>query len=284
MEVDHDYPPCAADLPSGRVYRYRPNRSGLDELRHLLTAGEIRFSNPRRFNDPWDGRPLFDAQPDDLMKKIAIVTISRSLDHEHDEAWPAEQLEAEAKEISEIARNAGKFDGEAARLSNRMQELLSGRFRVLCLSAQPDVQLMWSHYADAHRGICLILDARNPVIGKAQRVNYPDVYPELSEGRQPDEFLMQSLLNKAVYWNYEHEYRAVACGNPALASGLIPCDRASYVQAGASALGGVIFGCRMPEPDRLQLQAMLEVAKHPVEVHRARQNHRDFGLTIERVK
>lgn len=254
MEMDHDDPPCAADLPSGRVYRYRPNRSGLDELRHLLTAGEIRFSNPGRFNDPWESRPLFDAQPDDLTKKVAIVTISRSLDQEHDEeAWPAEKLEAEAKEISEIAISAARFDGEAARLSNRMQEQLHGRFRVLCLSARPDVQLMWSHYADAHRGICLILDARSPVIGKAQRVSYPDVYPELSEGRQPDEFLMQSLLNKAAYWKYEPEYRAGACRNPALATGLVPCDSASYVQVGASALVGVIFGCRMREADRLQL-------------------------------
>lgn len=284
MEMDHDYPPCASDLPSGRVYRYRPNRSGLDELRHLLTAGEILFSNPRRFNDSWDGRPLFDARPDDLTKKIAIVTISRSLDHEDDETWSAEELEAEAQEISEIAKSAGKFDGEAARLSNRMQQQLHGRFRLLCLSARPDVQLMWSHYADAHRGICLILDARNPVVGKARRVNYPDAYPELSEGRQPDKFLMQSLLNKAAYWKYEHEYRAVACGNQALATGLIPCDSASYVQVSASALVGVVFGCRMPAPDSLQLQAMLEVAENPVELHRARQNHRDFGLTIERVK
>jgi hypothetical protein len=282
MQGDDD-PPWAADLPSGRVYRYRPYQSGLDELRHLLTAGEIRLSNPRRFNDPWDGRPLFDARPDDPAKRIAIVTISRSLDHDG-ETWPAEKLEAEAKQISAIAINAAKFDAEAARLSDRMQEQLHGRFRLLCLSARPDVQLMWSHYADAHRGICLIFDARNPVIGNARKVSYPETYPELAEGGHPDEILMQSLLNKAAYWKYEHEYRVVACRHPELAAGLIPCDSASYVQPGAAALVGVIVGCRTPEPDRPQLEAMLEVAAHPVELHRAKPNHRDFGLTIERVK
>jgi hypothetical protein len=143
---------------------------------------------------------------------------------------------------------------------------------------------MWSHYADAHRGLCLIFDAKNPVIGKARKVNYPEKYPEVAEGGQPDEFLMQSLLNKAAYWQYEHEYRAVACRNPDLAAGLISCDNASYVKAGAAALVGVIVGCRTPESDRLQLEAMVEVAAHPVEFYRAKPNHRDFGMTIERIK
>lgn len=57
MGAERNDPPCASELPSGMVYWYRPNRSGLDELRPLLTAGEIRLSNSRRFNDPWDGRP-----------------------------------------------------------------------------------------------------------------------------------------------------------------------------------------------------------------------------------
>lgn len=59
------------------------------------------------------------------------MTIARSLDHDDDETWPAERLEAEAKEISPIAMNAAKFDVEAAGRSNRMQEQLHGRFRVL---------------------------------------------------------------------------------------------------------------------------------------------------------
>src|SRR5205823_13410633 len=38
-----------------RLYRYR--RYDANELRLFLTAGEIRFSNPARFNDPWDCVP-----------------------------------------------------------------------------------------------------------------------------------------------------------------------------------------------------------------------------------
>jgi hypothetical protein len=46
----------AVELESERLYRYRPYRA--DELRLLLAGGQVRFSDPKFFNDPWDCRPL----------------------------------------------------------------------------------------------------------------------------------------------------------------------------------------------------------------------------------
>lgn len=44
------------EVESGVLYRYRPYRP--DELRLLLAAGQIRFSDANHFNDPCDCRPL----------------------------------------------------------------------------------------------------------------------------------------------------------------------------------------------------------------------------------
>jgi hypothetical protein len=34
------------------------------------------------------------------------------------------------------------------------------RYRIYCLSARADSQLIWGHYADHHRGVCLEFDER----------------------------------------------------------------------------------------------------------------------------
>ena len=46
---------------------------------------------------------------------------------------------------------------------------LDDSFGVLCLSERPDDILLWSHYSNSHRGLCLEFDA----------AAYPDVFPRL---------------------------------------------------------------------------------------------------------
>ena len=50
---------------------------------------------------------------------------------------------------------------------------------VLCLSECHDDILMWSHYGDSHRGICLEFKATNTALfGEAQRVKYAETYTD----------------------------------------------------------------------------------------------------------
>jgi len=44
--------------------------------------------------------------------------------------------------------------------------------RFYCLTPFADNTLMWSHYADNHRGICLEFGKDNPLIEKARPVRY----------------------------------------------------------------------------------------------------------------
>ncbi|MBK6787723.1 MAG: DUF2971 domain-containing protein [Betaproteobacteria bacterium] len=83
-----------------------------------------------------------------------------------------------------------QFEATARGLSDRFREWLRRRYRMLCFSAHNDILLMWSHYADAHRGICLIFDAKDPVIGMARKVNYPDAYPVFGNVHTPIDMLL----------------------------------------------------------------------------------------------
>src|SRR5580704_16264537 len=91
--------------------------------------------------------------------------------------------------------------------------------RVGCFSERNDSILMWSHYADHHRGICIEYETRWLSIpgglGFLHPVNY---YPELFNPTEyfryiPDDYnnfmLMIAACHKAPEWAYEQEWRYV---------------------------------------------------------------------------
>jgi hypothetical protein len=161
-----------------------------------------------------------------------------------------------------------------------MREQVLSRYRLLCLSAVPDAPLMWSHYANAHRGVCLVFDVKNPIIAKARRVEYPDHYPPVPEGLEPENFMQTSFLNKAKYWAYEREYRVIACGEPREDADLVQCDKVWYVRAGAESVTGIIMGCKVSREDRWEIEQLLKETPRHVDRFEARQRHNDYALDI----
>lgn len=63
--------------------------------------------------------------------------------------------------------------------------------------------LLWSHYADRHRGVCLSFDVPDHFLG---RVEY--ARDRISDFPIIDEALVRRLLlTKFAHWSYESEYR-----------------------------------------------------------------------------
>jgi len=56
-------------------------------------------------------------------------------------------------------------------------QLVISHRRLYCLTPDPCSTLMWSHYADNHRGICLEFDTTNPLFSDALEVAYRSEYP-----------------------------------------------------------------------------------------------------------
>lgn len=114
--------------------------------------------------------------------------------------------------------------------------------KVLCLSENFESVLMWSHYADQHRGICLEfdteeLDSKNlfPIsYGSSRTVNASEIFKwKLEKCDSVAEKIFKSLFySKAPDWHYEREWRDVKKSNT---------DDSKY------RLTGIYFGCRCPE-------------------------------------
>jgi hypothetical protein len=92
-----------------------------------------------------------------------------------------------------------------------------------CLSEIRDDILMWSHYANGHRGLCLEFDtsiklkdiystgqAKNVIFGQAQKVNYSFEYPSVNIMNFGSEEYSKALLTKSNHWEYEKEWRIIS--------------------------------------------------------------------------
>jgi hypothetical protein len=116
---------------------------------------------------------------------------------------------------------------------------------VCCLSDTADVPLMWAHYADGHKGVCVVFHTAS-ILARGdigiQAVNYlPNVvtWSHADERRMhgaTDRFNLRFdqavLATKSLHWQYEREHRLIA-------------HRRGRVDISKDALAGVICGARM---------------------------------------
>ena len=118
-----------------------------------------------------------------------------------------------------------EFDDTFSKLENEMAKKLADTILVGCLAGDPKHRLMWSHYADSHKGFCIEYDARSlierdipilPVFYSHERPLVPwDAVNNLK--KQPDLTatinMFWALLTKDEVWKYENEWRVLLSAN-----------------------------------------------------------------------
>ncbi|MCL6219594.1 DUF2971 domain-containing protein [Zunongwangia pacifica] len=88
--------------------------------------------------------------------------------------------------------------------------------KVTCFSETPSESLMWSHYADKHKGICYVFE-KNKIFSNEDldfcKVKYSSKLPEIDfyEGMTTRDLLKNQLISiietKSNRWSYENEVR-----------------------------------------------------------------------------
>lgn len=141
---------------------------------------------------------------------------------------------------------------------------------VVCLSEEPDNILMWSHYSDGHRGICLEFDTG--YLGEKprfHRVQYKKSYPVFKVVSLLSKTLLYPtpLVTKSVKWKYEKEWRLLSeHGN-------------TGVQYHIKALKAIYFGCATSKQDIDKIITL--PAKSAPRLYKMKRSEREFKLEIE---
>lgn len=108
------------------------------------------------------------------------------------------------------------------------QSEMDQRYGVLCFCPTWSDPVVWSHYADRHRGICLGFDVPKrmalPISYNAERLGI-DIERELAKQSRDPNLGLKLLTTKYRGWKYENEVRLVARLNESEPeTGLYFCD------------------------------------------------------------
>jgi hypothetical protein len=283
-----------------RLYKYREfNTRTLDGL----VSDEIWLASPSLFNDPLDTRPSLevDVNLERLEQALSLLIVARttakmqigakaarfrgSKTDTHIERHSLLEAERVLEEIRYVATHPDYEDWEApgpqiSILSQYVEaELLSQYDKgIFSLSERYASPLMWSHYGDQHRGICLGYAVPADLKCRLHKVEYggerivraSDVCAMTAGNKSAKEAVDNAvLLRKARDWKYEREWRII--GDLGLTS--VPIDMVE-----------VIFGLRCPETVRYSVLKTLEDRDEKIKFFEIFEENKSFKLRKRQIE
>ena len=246
------------------LYKYLSCPDGdkerMEWVRQILVEHKFYFASRQSFNDPFDCViPDLSQIPGTFLKRF----VEEFVDRKFSNASEPEKLQMIVRLMS----------------INALEEIRNGlqkevdKAGIVCFSKVRDDILMWAHYADKHKGLCLEFDGSSNCrfFGEAQPVEYEDYTPiPLHEDNNCQ--MTRAILTKSKHWSYEIEYRLF---RPGLAG-----QKLNYP---VELLTGIIFGCMMPEKVRESIKQWVEQGGCRIAFFEARLKTAEFGLDIIRV-
>jgi hypothetical protein len=143
---------------------------------------------------------------------------------------------------------------------------------ILTLTAEPADILMWSHYADQHKGLCLEFDTMRgiDVFRDALPIRYTKTFPQIDGFKFGSSELVEPiLLTKSEHWSYEQEWRIIR----------VP-DGRGVVTLPPESLTAVIIGARISEKDEIAVREWINRSRARPVLKRARLDEQSYTLVI----
>lgn len=198
----------------GKYYQYSAPASlykfysDIDLNLESIKNNKMWYSAPCNFNDPFDCDIAIDHEK--------IFQCMLTLVPENSELRVGSPVWLELKDT--VYR-------QIKNLRDSFTELKQG-MGISCLSESYDSLLMWAHYANSHRGICVEYDLLKinkeleftpvPVIYSNDRICFDSLDVSNIDNISIDIFL-DSITTKSLEWSYEKEWRIIrddqACGD-----------------------------------------------------------------------
>ena len=160
--------------------RYRSLRaSARTRTQRVVETGLPYFASPNSFNDPFDCRPNFTLSgPEPAVREYLYGEFARQAPH-----LPEIERKAEVDAILRDPSRDPRIPDNNNLLAASYDFLFAAQVGVLCLSELHDDILMWSHYADCHRGICLVYETIDEFFADARPVRYQVERPNVAQSR-----------------------------------------------------------------------------------------------------
>ncbi|MGE6300594.1 DUF2971 domain-containing protein [Serratia liquefaciens] len=218
----------------------------------ILMNDRIFFSKAENFNDPYDFLPTVNLTPEKIERYC-------------NEALPVEVREGFKKAIVSTSEQE---------VEKVFVENFRDNFAIFCATRDHKNFLMWSHYGDNHKGICIALktykntennealhvetDQFKKVRNRSNETYFPLFPVQYSNMRPPqfdflgnviDKKVPDFILTKSEVWKYEDEVRAVM---------LISNTDTQLVKLKKNQIAEVFIGSQVPQEIKNKLIEKLE--------------------------
>lgn len=246
-----------------------------ERFKKLLENNEIWFSDPFDFNDPYDCNLVVDSNNtyEEIFNHLADIRVRREAELKK-RGWDLSDQHIE-QTADYWSKNPDKLKEYLK--NNQLSELQNKG--ITCFSKSDDILLMWSHYADSHKGVCLTFDIEKdrdffwlPYI-----VEYPDTYPKINFVREKDRHKRYKhiLAMKSRDWEYEQEIRVVRDKRE-------QADYRGNIKFKKEALIELKFGYKTDDKVIQEIKKLIEQLEYSnLRLYKAELKDGDFGITFK---
>lgn len=265
-----------------RLYKYRPFKT---DTVIELERNVVYYADPKDFNDPLDCSPVVHVdinvpELERLCFKMLVQVRGPKADQQAAKVAAGRRIDKMRYDSTEPDWDGGPVDVESVLrryLARDIQECLERLMRrkgVFSLAQKWNCPLMWSHYAEQHKGICIEYDTSQLEFGTPCAIDYSgirdikasDLYDwqvkRLTTAR--DRVHNSYFYRKARQWGYEKEWRHVRDSNGV--------DASPYL------MSAINFGLRCDTSVETMIAKLFRGAKREPALYRICEDTKTFKL------
>lgn len=270
LQAFHKIYPFAAQTGIDKLYKFMSfNPEHPEYLERILIDLRLYHALPQQLNDPFECKPHW--------------------------YWPENVTEVKGlrKELYNIARRQGESKKRAEKYASKsmlnrketeeaLQKIIIQNYqkiRVCSFSISNTNILLWSHYANSHKGLCIAFDANTLPFAGCQKVNYQDEYPYLEFPILGDERWFKPVLTKSSSWAYEDEYRSILYPN---AENQHPNNTESYFFDPES-ITDIYLGSEVSTPNEEFVSSLIQRSKIKPNLWKATVSENTYSIAFYQV-
>ena len=272
-----------------KIYRYLKFDRAFEALENL----ELYAADVRKLNDPFELSPEFSIKSftDDVIRDMkkqdyhirGLFDFEGSqrgfTDYEQYRSWYLENFEDRFEQLKDARRqliNTGKKD---------FAQIFSKDWRLICFSRIRDSIIMWSHYADEHKGVVIEFDTcKEPfynsngdviIVSVKYSKNKPK-YIHSHDYKKYENNINNIARSKFTDWKYESEVRII------VPNGILKDNK--FLNIPVKSIKSVMCGCRIDPSHRMRLIEML--AKDPfkeIDIYQSSIDEKTYKLNIFKI-
>ncbi len=267
-----------------------------DKILNSLAQNLVRYTDPKKFNDPIDCDPSIEVDSDKnsledlcalMLQELGkpyritiargnIIPVGTAHDHEY------QVYKSDFKPHGPPALDY--YTWSLAKVIKECLMKIMRHYGVLSLARDWNCPLMWSHYADQHQGICVAYNIETTAPGKddlMRKVEYnrppsvktSDLFRWITDKTQENEIslVVPLFFVKAPHWAYENEWRTIRW----VTDDHIP-DSSPRVTQFQGTIKEILFGVRCPP--EVQAKIVVEMKSKGVSFYKVRRVENSFEL------